>query len=382
MCQSQDPWRATIPLLIVTTWTTLAPAQSKMDVVDEISVETYRHYLDDQLFARDGDVRTPFAPQHDMARDNIEAAFRSFGLETTLEPFQWQSNTFYNVVGVKRGSVYPDRQYIIGAHYDSVNVPGADDNASSVAGVMEIARVLSQYEFESTLVFIGFDIEEPGLVGSARYVEQHAGDDIRGMVSMDLIAYNSGTTTCVIYGRAASNPIKSALGEAVARYSNLAAEIRGQLDRSDHAPFEARGIQACWLIEQDGLERNPCYHRLCDSVDTPGYIDYDYAVQIVRGLTGYLVEHAGLIDPSRCDDIKKFDASCRQHGVVKALVRYRNRDHNGESVTFLLDNGRDFRMNVDGKRARLLTCCLEGEHTVALIDPADCRPPVVVDCRE
>jgi len=368
-------------LAVATLWPAASLAQGRRDVVDQISVEMYRHYLDDQLFAHDGDVRTPYAPQHDMARDNIEAAFRSFGLDTSLDPFQWQGNTFYNVVGVKRGLVYPDRQYIIGAHFDSINVPGADDNATSVAGVMEIARVLAQYPFESTLVFIGFDIEEPGLIGSAHYAQAHATEDIRGMVSMDLIAYNTNTNTCVIYGRDASNPIKTALRDAVATYSNgLTAEIRGPLNRSDHAPFEGQGKQACWLIEQDGLERNPCYHRLCDSVDTPNYIDYDYAVQLVRSLAGYLVEHAGLIDPSRCADIRKFQARCRPFGELKAVVRYRNRNHDGETVTFKIDDGRPLQVPVLGKRATLFTCCVQGEGTISLIDPAECREPLLVDC--
>lgn len=278
---------------ITSSWAQAGP----MDVVNQIDVDTFRHYFDDLMYAHDGDDRSPYGPQHDPARDNIEATLRSFGLLTYLDEFEYWGEPWYNVVAIKPGLVTPGRQYIISGHFDGRDGPAADDDASACAAVLEIARVLSRYPFESTLIFIAFDLEELYLIGSQDYVNRHRDDDIRGMVSMDLIAYNSGTETCTIYGRAASNEIKSALADAVETYSNgLTATVLGPLDRSDHAPFEWVGKQACWLIETDGLESNPCYHRPCDSVDTPGYIDYDYAIQLIRSLTGYLVEQAGLMD--------------------------------------------------------------------------------------
>ncbi len=261
-------------------------------VVDQISVETYQHYLDDLLYTHPGDDRG-WGPEHDLARANIFDTFESFGLDVQLDPFQYQSDTFYNVVATIPGSTTPQQQYIIGAHFDSVGNPGADDNGSGTAGVMEIARVLSAYEFDSTIIFIAFDREEQGLIGSDAYATEHTDDDIRAMISMDMIAYNTGAESVDIYGRSASNALKQALADAVKNYSGgLSFVIRGTADNSDHAPFEWQGFEACLIIEDWG---NPYYHSEFDHVEMPDYIDYDFAVQIAKSVCGWLVDSAGLI---------------------------------------------------------------------------------------
>jgi hypothetical protein len=270
-----------------------AAAQTTEQIVDQIDTANYQHYLDDLLYTHPGDDRG-FGPEHDLARDNIFDTFSSFGLQVSLDPFLYQQGTYYNVVAIKPGLGFPERHYIIGAHFDSVGNPGADDNGSGTAGVMEIARVLSQYSFQQTIIFIAFDREEQGLYGSDAYAEEHALDDIRGMVSMDMIAYNTGAGTLDLYGRSASNGIKNALAQAVTDYSGgLDAIIQGSLDGSDHAPFEWQGFQACLIIEDWG---NPWYHHENDHVEMPNYIDYDYATQITRSVCGWLVDQAGLLE--------------------------------------------------------------------------------------
>jgi Zn-dependent M28 family amino/carboxypeptidase len=83
-----------------------------------------------------------------------------------------------NVVAVLPGAMEPEKQIIVGAHYDSINqkdkrleapAPGADDDASGTAIVLELARVMSQYHFRKTIIFIAFGGEEIGLIGSTRY---------------------------------------------------------------------------------------------------------------------------------------------------------------------------------------------------------------------
>jgi len=273
-----------------------AAAQTTQEIVDEIDASSYRHYLEDLLYTHPGDNRG-FGPEHDMARVNIFETLASFGLTVSLDPFAYSSATYYNVVAVKTGTVTPDRQYIIGAHFDSVDNPGADDNGSGTAGVMEIARVLSGYEFESTIIFIAFDREEQGLIGSRAYVDEHQAD-VRAMISMDMIAYNTGAGTADIHGRSASGPLKQALAQAVSTYSGgLTAVDRGELDASDHAPFEWAGYEACLFIEDWG---NPFYHSPNDHVEMPGYLDYDYATMMCRSVTGWLVEAAGLVVTLAC----------------------------------------------------------------------------------
>ena len=270
-----------------------ALGQSVLSIVDEVSQTTYTHYLDDLLYTHLGDDRG-FGTEHDLARSNIVLEFDGYGLDTSLHPFDYGGDTYSNVVGVHAGTVRPDDIYIVGAHYDSANNPGADDNGSGTAGVMEAARVLSQYEFEATLVFIAFDREEQGLIGSNAYAQDHSGDNILGMISLDMIAYNhNGANQADIYGQAVSNPIKQAVADAVAAYGNgITTTINGPLDGSDHAPFEWQGFQACLLIEEWG---NPYYHQAQDSVDMPNYIDYAYATNMVRSAVGYLASYAVVV---------------------------------------------------------------------------------------
>lgn len=106
-----------------------------------------------------------------------------------------------NVIAIKRGLVYPDEFVVCGAHYDSYNkleghpdslrAPGADDNASGVAGILETARILSRCTFERSLMFCFFGAEEIGLVGSAAFAKDCADRGIRiaGYFNLDMIGY-------------------------------------------------------------------------------------------------------------------------------------------------------------------------------------------------
>jgi Zn-dependent M28 family amino/carboxypeptidase len=172
---------------------TISYNTSTTSIVDRISEAAYTSHHQDRLYTHTGDNRG-FGTEHDLARDNIQAWFESLGLTTSLDAFSYSSSTYYNVVGELTGVTNPDEIYIIGAHYDSVDNPGADDNASGTAAVMEAARVLSNYQFDATIRFITFDREEQGLYGSSAYAAAAAlaGENILGMVNLDMIAYNPG----------------------------------------------------------------------------------------------------------------------------------------------------------------------------------------------
>ena len=211
---------------------------------DQVTPTTYRYFLGDAvgqpgiLYTHNGDNRGVGGAEHNLCRDNIASHFTSYGLTVTLEPVYYSGSYYDNVVGTKLGTVYPDQEYIIGAHYDSVNNPGADDNASGIALVLECARILTQYDSEYTIRFIAFTREEQGLYGSTAYVNAHIGDDVLGMISADMVAYDTNTDHALLYGYAAANPFKSTLGAAIAEYSGLTWSDAGELDASDHAPFE------------------------------------------------------------------------------------------------------------------------------------------------
>lgn len=287
-------------LAITLTATTISQNPATADevsaIVDLVNQESYTNYHYNELYTHDGNERR-YGPNHDMARDFIRDEMTRLGLAVEMHAFTYSGTTYYNVVGVHEGTVNPEQIYIVGAHYDSVSCPGADDNASGTAGVIEAARILSQFDFESTLIFIAFDREEQGLYGSNAYASDHRNDNILGMISLDMISYNPNNhNSAMIYGTSASNPIKQALNNAINLYSNgITASIEGGLDASDHAPFEWYGFDACLLIEAD-VWSNPYYHTTADSVDTPNYIDYEYATKMLRATVGYLAESAVLKD--------------------------------------------------------------------------------------
>ncbi len=138
--------------------------------------------------------RNKYQPGNNIAADFIKQKFQSYGIPSYDQQF---SSTGRNVYGVITGTDYPNKKFIICAHYDDMPsgtiAPGADDNGSGTAAVIEAARVLSQYTFPYTLIFAVWDEEEQGLVGSDYYATQaaQAGDSIMGVVNMDMIAWDS-----------------------------------------------------------------------------------------------------------------------------------------------------------------------------------------------
>jgi hypothetical protein len=286
-------------------------------IADQISLTSYTNYLNNSLYTHNGNNRDGASgAQHNPCRTNIQNILQGFGLTTELQSFSYYGGTRYNVVATQVGKVYPDSHFIIGGHYDSAGTPGADDDASGVAGVLEIARILSVYRTDYTIKYVAFDFEEYGLIGSKAYVNSHPTDTIVAMISLDMIAFDAGNYACDIFGRASSASVKNALRTAVQTYGNgLAANLGGISDNSDHAPFEQAGYVACLMIEQWG---NNCYHQACDSVDTANYINYVFARDMTRSVAGYLADNAH-IHPLDCNSNgipDECDVSCSYPGCA------------------------------------------------------------------
>jgi hypothetical protein len=268
------------------------------EVAGQVSVDSYTDYIQNGLYTQLGGQRYS-GLQHDSARDGIQEKFEGFGLTTSLDPFLYLSTECYNVVGILPGVLRPEEIYIVGAHYDTVaSSPGAWDNASGVAGVLEAARVLSPYLFESTIVFIAFDREEPGLKGSTAYANEHIQDDIRAMVNLDCIAYrpyqpdHPDYNSVLLWYAYRRTDVVGNLTDAFGVYAGLTCAAT-QGTRSDHVPFDSAGFDSTLVIAR-GWASNPFLHTWLDSVDMPGYIDYAYGTQITRGVVGYLASYAGL----------------------------------------------------------------------------------------
>ena len=138
-------------------------------------------------------------------QDWLVSRYKQMGFDTVaLHDFpipDTDIETADNILAIKWGTKTPEEYVICGAHYDSWNSdgadpdtirsPGADDNASGVAGILETARLLSNYTFDRTLIFANWCAEEIGLIGSAAYAADcaEARMDIVGYFNLDMIGY-------------------------------------------------------------------------------------------------------------------------------------------------------------------------------------------------
>ena len=211
---------------------------------------------------------------NDKAADYIKQKLGSYGL-TTYD--QWFSGTGRNVYGVQLGTEFPNQQYMICAHYDDMPsgtlAPGADDNGSGTAAVIEAARIFSNYTFPFTIIYALWDEEEQGLVGSAYYAQQaaNAGDSILGVLNMDMIAWDSNNDSVAeLHVRPIANSmtLKDKMVEVNSTY-NIGVNINiinPGLTASDHSSFWNKNYSAILLIEQYYGDFNAYYHTVNDKL--------------------------------------------------------------------------------------------------------------------
>ena len=210
---------------------------------------------------------------NNMAANYINEKLASYGLVTYD---QWWSGTGRNVYGVQLGSQYPNKQYIICAHFDDMpsgtTAPGADDNASGTAAVIEAARIFTQYNSKYTIIYALWDEEEQGLVGSNYYAQQAAlaGDSIMGVINMDMTAYDSDNDNVVeIHVRPIANSLalKDKMIEVNTNYTiGLTTSVQNPgTTASDQAAFWNNNYGALLLIEEYyGGDFNAYYHSVND----------------------------------------------------------------------------------------------------------------------
>ena len=162
--------------------------QTVKDFINQVDVEnltaTVQHL-------QDYERRQYNSPQAEEASQWIFEQFEELGLDVEEFPFEFQGNpSTPNIIATQWGTKYPDKYVVCGSHYDSYRsgdsdktCPGADDNATGVATVLETARILSQYSFEYSILYCSFSAEEVGLVGSEAYASFCA------EMGMELVAY-------------------------------------------------------------------------------------------------------------------------------------------------------------------------------------------------
>jgi hypothetical protein len=256
-------------------------------------------------------------PGNQEARLYIQDQFTAMGLDVSVQ------GSYLNVIGELTGTTTPDNVYIIGGHYDhtSGDMPGGDDNASGTAGVLEAARAMSQYEFESTILFMCFNAEEDGLKGSADYVASLTPtekNNIQGMINMDMILRPGSDAhperpIDVEIETVGFLPWVNYYVQAIADYvpTIVVGDIwNSGASSSDNDSFREAGIPSFLLIENSDNDwyppdqANPYYHttedasdRLANNGGSPEGITYDYAfaTDVVRAAVALTAQEAGLV---------------------------------------------------------------------------------------
>ncbi len=217
----------------------------------------------------------------ESAGDYIQSFFSSLGLDDVhTESFSFNRNTSRNIVAERIGEVYPDDILIICGHYDSTtsnstrvtNAPGADDNASGTAAVMEAARIFASRRFDYSVRFIAFSAEEWGLYGSQAYAAaaRARGDSIIGVINLDMIGYVDAVPEDLdIIVNDNSRWLAERLAEAASLYLGLSSDkiVDASITYSDHSSFWDRGYPALLGIEDDDTP-NPYYHKTGDTLAT------------------------------------------------------------------------------------------------------------------
>jgi len=217
--------------------------------------------------------------------------FTQLGLACEYDPFSFSQSGYSsrNVVATILGKTSPDREVIICAHYDSYSnqkmtlAPGADDNGSGTAAVMEIARIFAGQAFDFTLKFICFSAEEWGLYGSQHYARtaKNQGEKIIGVINMDMVAFTDRLPPDLeVYVNSRSEWLAGRYIQAANTYAPLRMEevIDASADWSDHSSFWDEDYSALCSIEE-ASDRNPYYHKTTDTLDK---LNMDFAVSVTK----------------------------------------------------------------------------------------------------
>lgn len=209
---------------------------------------------------------------NDLAATYIKEKLESFGLSVTEQEYNTGG---VNIIATQTGTVAPEQHYIICAHYDAVDHYCADDNASGVAAVLEAARILSGHDFPYTIIYALWDEEEIGLVGSAYYADQAAGngDQINGVINLEMFGWDSNDDMLMdIHTKNISNSVYLAnlLVSIDTEYNLLLDPViyNPGTTASDHASFWNNGFGAIVFSEAYyGGDSNPYYHTANDRID-------------------------------------------------------------------------------------------------------------------
>ena len=264
--------------------------------------------------------RTPFnGDSLERAAAYIQSAFEEMGLSVTEQPYQYYGQRVVNLLATAEPTTKPSAYYVVGAHYDTVpTTPGADDNASAVAVMLELARRLPDAQLNVPVLFVAFTLEEPpafytGHQGSRVFVRncQTNGDRVLGALVLEMVGYTSPRQHYPFVSRWPGYPAQGnfigiignwrsrRLGRTILRGFRKNTQLPVELlllplngwmlpatRLSDHASFWDVGWPAL-MVTDTAFFRNPHYHLPSDSIDT---LNFAFMAQLVKSLECALVE--------------------------------------------------------------------------------------------
>ena len=256
--------------------------------------------------------------REELARSQVTA---------TELPFEVSGRTFTNLevlVPSRLGATEPGC-IVVGAHYDTVpGTPGADDNATGVAALLELARQLAHERFDRSLRLVFFPNEEPPFfpnagMGSAAYAAalRHAAVDVHTMISLEMLGYysdqprsqryppglslwypNQGNFIGFVSNLRSRNQLRD-LKRAFTASSDFPCESLAApewtvvVGLSDHSSFWKQGYPGL-MVTDTAFMRNPHYHQASDTADT---LDFERFAKVTEGLVGAVRRLASASEP-------------------------------------------------------------------------------------
>jgi hypothetical protein len=311
-------------------------------IIHMISPTTYRIHFD-SLRVSEGCTRKVYNTQkqsadHDACRDYIFRIFKKYlGDENVyLHHFKVEGNEgLANVIAFKQGKSSSNEILILSAHFDSNNgreesdsepkcSPGANDNGTGVAAILEMARVLSRVETEKSILFAAWDFEEQfpdGFAGGSNcWYSEHVNrkkqndwdkikdggkikfDQLTATINFDMFGHPNDTINGKLALWACSGNVihYGFVNDYISTINRYIPEIAvvnyGKLTYSDHYTFAARKIPSVENLES-GYDNDPFYHTCSDNLENVQNINFDFAVNVTRGGMAFALEKAGIVSP-------------------------------------------------------------------------------------
>ncbi len=253
----------------------------------------------------DFDSKYVSQPGNKLAAAYLFARYKSFGYEPEYQPFEYrarngQTGPTANVIATLKGTVNPELVYVVSSHYDSVVVgPGADDDSSGTAALLETARVLAGHPQPATIIFASFTGEEAGLLGSREFVRRAVDAKLKvvGALNNDMIGWSNDyrLDNTIRYSNAGIRDVQHA---AAMYFSNLITYDALYYKNTDAAAYYEAYGDIVGGIGSYPVLGNPHYHQPHDLLEG---INHQLVAEVAKTTTATVMLLAS--SPSRLKDL-------------------------------------------------------------------------------